>query len=313
MDYNINLSRFQPLNHILTFDIFSTGYNGWMALMSNFTQAPNFDARLSIIVKHQWPPVMLSTATYRYLGTHGALSGTYSLKISTRPVVNPYDQPPQPGSIGHAIKRMSFHHFKRKRLQFEMWFAYTVEQDFVEGEEDLAGLSENSIRAFGAGFDIQERSNRYFTGFRYLNSVDGKFHKKWQYISPADVSDMEWAYGTEGDWCKRGVDPMWYGRRYADGQHEGFKDVPGGNQHLCYNETDCKINWLYFRMLIDTEKREYIELQAQDQIFDMRNLPITLLDPYKRIDGLMNPLVWVENDARRRVFFYIDSIVISQE
>lgn len=309
---SLELSRFSPLKHLLVHDIFTNGYNGWMALMPNFTQSPNFDTRPSIVTKDQWAPVMLSTATYRYPGTHGALSGTYSLKLSTRPVSNPYSEPPKPGSIGHAIKRLSFHHPKRERLQFEMWFAYTTEQDHVDGEQDLSGLRENSIRAFGAGFDIQERDNRYFTGFRYLNSVDGKPYRKWQYISAADVTDKEWAYGTEGDWCKRGVDPMWYGRRYSDGRHEGFKNVPNGEQQLCYNETDCKINWLYFRMLINTKKHEYIELQAQDQVYDMRGLPITLIPKYNRIDGLMNPLIWVENDFNRRVFFYIDSLVISQ-
>ncbi len=284
-----------------------------MALMPNFTQAPDFDTRKSVVTKDQWPPVMLSSATYRYPGTHGALSGNYSLKISTRPIAGRYEDIPVPGSMGHAIKRMTFHNPNRKRLQFEMWFSYTAEQDRVRGDEDLAGLSENAIRAFGAGFDIQERGNRYFSGIRYLNSINGDITKKWQYISASEVTDNQWAFGTDGDWCKRGVDPQWYGQRYADGSHDGFKDLPNGSQQLCYNETDCKINWIYFRFLIDTQKREYVEFQAQDRVFDMEGIPITLIDPYKRIDGLLNPLIWVENDANRTVFLYVDSVLISQD
>jgi len=282
--------------------------------MPNFTQAPNFDTRKSVLVKHQWPPVMLSSATYRYPGTHGSYSGTYSLKLSTRPVANRYEEMPAPGSMGHAIKRMSFHHVRRRELQLEMWFAYTAEQDRVPSSSDLGGLNENSLRAFGVAFDLQERGNRAFAGVRYVNAVNGEPHRKWQYISPSETTDdREWAYGSEGDWCKKGVDPLWYGRRHPDGRHDGFKYVPNGSQELCYNETDCKINWLYFRLKIDVENRKYIEMQAQDRIFDMRGIDIYPISAYARIEGLLNPLVWVENDTNRRVFLYIDSIVISQD
>jgi hypothetical protein len=307
------MTRFQPLENILTHDVFSNGLNGWMTLMPNFTQAPDFDTRESIVVKHQWPPIMLSSATYRYPGTHGALSGTYSLKVSTRPVANRYEQMPAPGSLGHAIKRMSFHRPGVKRIQFEMWYSYTAEQDRVQSKADLGGLSENSVRAFGVCFDFQRKGRRSFAGLRYLNAVNGEPQRKWQVIKPADVSDHDWAYGTDGDWCKRGVDPLWYGRRYPDGRHDGFEYVPAGGQELCYNETDCKINWLYFRMLFDVETMQYVEFQSQDQVFSLAGMPIESLPGYARIEGLLNPLIWVENDTGRRVFLYVDSITISQD
>ena len=313
IQYPIGMSRFNPLEHVLVYDVFDNGFNGWLALLPNFTQSPDFDVRTSVIDKTQWPPVMLSSATYRYPGTHGSMSGTYSLKISTRPVVNEYNKPPKPGSIGHAIKRLSFHRPNRGLHQIEMWIAYTVEQDRVRGEDDLAGLSETSVRAFGAGFDIQENGDRYFVGGRYLNSVDGNLKQQWQVIQAADVTDEEWAHGVAGEWAKRGIDPMWYGRRYADGHTDGFRYVTGGGQKLCYNETDCKINWIYYRLLFDTAKREYVELQAQDIVHDLRGMEITLSPGYARIDGLMNPVIWVENDAERRVFLYVDSVVISTE
>ena len=309
--YPIGLSRFNPLDQILVYDVFNNGFNGWMAILPNFTQAPDFDVRDSIVDKTQWPPVMLSSATYRYPGTHGSLSGTYSLKISTRPVVNPYLQPPAPGSLGHAIKRLSFHRHRRGLHQLELWLAYTVEQDRVRRSEDLGGISENAVRAFGAGFDIQEGGERYFVGARYLNAMDHKAVRRWQIVQAADVSDSEWAYGAPGEWNKRGIDPMWYGKRHQDGSTDGFCFVPDSGQQLCYNETDCKINWLYFRLLFDTAKREYVELQAQDAIYDLRGEPITAVPAYARINGLMNPFIWVENDDDQRVFLYVDSVVVS--
>ena len=38
-----------------------------------------------------------------------------------------------------------------------------------------------------------------------------------------------------------------------------------GHQKLIYNETDCKLNWQYMRLKLDTELREYVEFQCQDK------------------------------------------------
>jgi hypothetical protein len=40
---------------------------------------------------------------------------------------------------------------------------------------------------------------------------------------------------------------------------------------------------------------------------------MTAVDKYRRIDGLINPVIWLETDTNRRVFLYIDSFVVSQE
>ncbi len=309
---NIQVSRFLPLKRVLAYDVFNEGFNGWMVIMPNFCNE-GFEQSPSIVSKDQWPSCMLSTATFRYPGSHGSMSGQYSLKISTRNVCSPYASMPAPGSMGHGIKRISF--FQRgKYLQFETWFAYTAEQDTCENGGPLPGLHENSVRSFGFGFDLQERGGkRRFAGVRYLNAVDGKMMQKWQMIWPWAKDDKAWAYDTEGDWCVKGVDPFWNGKRYPDGRHEGFIDVPDGHQELCYNETDCKLNWQYFRLLIDTEKYEYVEMQCQDKVMDLGRHPIYGVEPYARIEGLMNPLAWVETDAPRRAFLYLDSVVVSQE
>ncbi len=309
----IELDRFNPLKKVLVCDVFNNGFNGWVTLMPNFTQAPDFGTREGVIDKKQWPPVMLSSATYRCPGTHGSMSGTYSLRLSTRPLASRYEEIPLAGSMGHAAKRLSFHRPERGLVQFEMWFAYTAEQDRVSGTQDLAGLSECSIRAFGASFDMQEGGERYFAGARYLNSVNGGLKQRWQVMKAAECTDEEWTFGRQGEWCRRGVDPFWYGRRYPDGRHDGFCDVPGAQQQLCYNETDCKINWLYFRLLIDTARREYVELQCEDVTFAVRGIDFTLVPGYARIEKLLNPNIWVENDTNRRVFLYVDSVLISME
>jgi hypothetical protein len=296
------MNKFNNLSRILCYDDFDRGFCGWTDLMPNFTE-PGFRARKSIVEKTQWPPIMLSSATFRYPGTHGSMDGVYSLKVSTRDVANPYKQPPAPGSMGQAIKRMSFHADPGKR-QLEMWYAYTPEQDRI-------GLGQNDIRAFGVFFDIQDDAGRYFLGTRYLNSIEGKPVRKWQFMQASDVTDTKWAYGTEGDWCKKGIDPQWYGERYDDGSADGFRFIPKGKQQLCYNESDDKINWLYFRLLFDTKEKKYIELQSQDEIFDMRGLSPTIVKPYNNIDGLFNGIIWVEADTNRRVFLYVDSLVIS--
>lgn len=59
-------SRFMPLQRILAYDVFNTGFNGWMTLLPNFTEYPDFDVPPTLVNKDQWPPVMLSSATYRY-------------------------------------------------------------------------------------------------------------------------------------------------------------------------------------------------------------------------------------------------------
>ena len=302
--YDQRMAKYQPLKNVLCFDDFDQGMCGWMNLMPNYT-LENFGVRDSLVEKTQWGPIMLSTATFRFPGTHGAMDGIYSLKLATRPVANRYEGPPAPGSFSHAIKRLTAHR-PPGLLQFEIWYAYTPEMD-------RSGLSENAIRAFGICFDLQDDQSRNFMGVRYVNAVNGELKKEWQYMQAAEVSDKSWAYGKEGDWCKTGVDPLWYGERRPDGTADGFKFIPGSRQELCYNETDDKINWLYLRLLVDAKKKEYVALQSRDKTYDLRGIKPTNVSPYARIEGLLNPLIWVETDCDRRVFLYVDSVVISTE
>ena len=294
------LSRFRPLSTILTYDDFDAGLNGWLDLKPNY-RFEGFEPRQGPVDLTRWGPTMLSSATFAFPGTHGSMSGTYSLKLTTRPVAHRYEDIPAPGSLGHAIKRLSMH--TSGLAQLEMWYTYTPEQDRI-------GLGEKDIRAFGVLFDVQDSQYRYMPAVRYLNAVNGSLIQRWQYGNAEGVTDAEWEYGVEG-WCKRGIDPQWFGRRHADGSTDGFKFVPDGAQKLCYNESDDKINWMYLRLQIDLATRRYIELQSGERVFDLRNLAPTLVPAYANIAGLLNPMLWVETDTNRRVFLYVDSIVIS--
>ena len=73
------------------------------------------------------------------------------------------------------------------------------------------------------------------------------------------------------------------------------------------------MNWNYFRLLIDYNKREYIELQSQDRIFDLRGIAPTATPRYKGIDNLINPIFYIETDTNRSVNLFLDSVVYSIE
>lgn len=298
------LSRFKPLKQIYCFDDFDRGSKGWVDLTPNF-RLENFEPRRAGIDLTRWGPCMLSSATFSRVGTHGSFDGIYSLKLATRPTAAPYQDAPRPGSMSQAIKRLSIPSGPQL-LQVEMWFAYKPEQD-------RTGLGEKDVRAFGFLWDIQDAEYRFMPTVRYLNSVNGELTQRWQYAyTPAAVTPEQWELGNKG-WCLPGIDSQWWGRRYPDGRTDGFQWVPEGKQKLCYNESDDKINWLYFRFLFNLKKREYVELQSGDRTFDLRGLKPTLAPAYANITGLLNPSLWVEADTDRRVFLYVDSVLISVE
>lgn len=303
--YERALERFQPLARVVTYDDFDRGFNGWMDLTPNFVNA-DYESFDSVVDLTSWAPAMLSSAPMRFAASHGSMEGTYSLKLTTAPVAAPHTEPPADGSMGVVLKRLS--RFGNPRLiQIEAWYAYTPAQDRV-------GIGEEDIRAFGFYFDVQDSEHRYMPGVRYVNSLDGRLVKRWQYWQVAEgVTHESWNHGVESGWCKPGIDNLWYGRRYEDGSSDGYRWVPDGEQDLLYNESPDKLNWLYFRLTVDVQKREYVELQSMDRIFDLRGISPTLSDRYRAIDNLINPIFYLETDTNRSVHLFLDSVVYSTE
>lgn len=298
------LEKFNPLTNVVVYDDFDLGFNGWMDLTPNFVHE-DFQQQPSRIDLGRWAPTMISSTPMRFAASHGSMEGTYSLKLSTRPVAAPYEQQPAEGSMGVAIKRLSRSDPDLRYIQIEAWYAYTPQQDRV-------GIGEEDIRAFGFFFDVQDRERRWQPAVRYLNSVDGALVKKWQYGRVGEgVSRDDWCFGLPEGWEAPGIDSLWCGRRFPDGSTDGFQWIPGGQQDLVYNESPDKLNWLYFRLKVDVRAREYVEFQSMDQVFDLRGIAPTLAPAYMGIDNLINPVFWVEADSDRSVNLFLDSVVYS--
>jgi hypothetical protein len=306
----VDLSKFQPLKTILSYDDFDRGINGWTELTGNYRQD-----KMAVVPGHEpftdLRPPMLSSATFPNVGTHGSMSGIYSLKLATRARAAGADERIMRGSFAQCLKRLTWQ--RLGLIQFEMWFTY-------KPEADRSGIGENDFRAFGVLWDIQDDRYRYFPAVRYLNAANSIMKQKWQFAQAQAASDEEWSGNLETSisedmksavGAKRGIDPQWFGRRYRDGSTEGFRDIPKGGQKFCYNETIDKINWHYLRFLVDTSRRRYVELQCNARTFNLRGIQPTLADAYPRLSNLLNLALWVEADANRRCFLFVDSALIS--
>lgn len=101
----IELSKFTPLPRILAYDNFDTGTHGWVELIGNHDEHGNLDT----VDDHMtdFRPPQLSSCDFD-VGTHGVLSGTYTLKVATRPLA---------GHTGVTIRRLTM--AGRGLVQFE--------------------------------------------------------------------------------------------------------------------------------------------------------------------------------------------------
>lgn len=302
--YERGLEKFSPLENVVVYDDFDLGMNGWLDLTPNFVHE-GFAQQPSRIDLGSWGPVMLSSAPMRLAASHGSMEGTYSLKLATRPVAGAYEEQPVPGSMSVAIKRLTGVKPDDDLIQIEAWYSYTTHQD-------RAGVGEDAVRAFGFFFDIQDAEHRWQPTIRFVNNADGVPVRRWQYgqVRPGVTRD-DWCFGLENGWEAPGIDTIWSGRRYADGSGDGFDWVPGGEQRLVFNESPDKLNWMYFRLTVDIAKREYVEMQSMDQVYDLRGVSPTLAPCYEGITNLINPVFWIETDTDRTVELFLDSTVYS--
>ncbi len=175
-----SLSRFDPLGRIIFFDDFDGGLSGWTELISA-SDYPD-PARTSFQLppwNRDYRPPMLSNLTMPDVGTHGALQGTYALKVATRP---------RAGHFAKSLKRITWRH--RGVHQVECFFTYKPEPSGLQ-------LSEDKFRFFGVSLDLQDGEHRYFMGIRYLNALNGGLHQKWQYLSQGFMLPGEGGYGSE--------------------------------------------------------------------------------------------------------------------
>jgi hypothetical protein len=92
MPDSIFLSKYSPLKHILFADDFDEGVNGWCELIGNHDGDLN---KVRKVMEDLRPP-QLSNGNFFDIGSHGSLSGTYSMKLATRA---------KAGHMAQAIKR----------------------------------------------------------------------------------------------------------------------------------------------------------------------------------------------------------------
>ncbi len=291
------LSRFNPLPRILFFDDFDRGLCGWSELIGNYRGSLDAVGTPHTDLEWDMRPPMLSSLNMWDVGTVGSLNGTYALKVATRP---------QRGHIAHPVKRITLG--GRGFIQLEAYFTFKSEAstlDMSAGTEDEFGRddeieSDEAVHSFGFGFDAQDDEERHWPAIRYLHSDDSGLVEKWQ----------------------------WHAGGVRHPHLDGWLDVPNGHQPLCYNEIPTKHNWHYIRWLVDLDRREYVELQSNSRVFDLRgkrhvyrNIHADEMQfvPYMTGEHPTKPRLWnmlnldffIETRSNRRCFLYLDSVVLS--
>ncbi len=283
------LSRFDPLERILYFDDFDDGVCGWTSHIGNYegsldTLLPEYsDLR----------PAMLSNLSMWDVGTTGSMQGAYALKLATRP---------NPGHMAILIKRQTWRAMGEIRI--EAYVAYKPEA------AEMA-LGELDVRAFGIGFDLQDDESRWMPQFRFLNAEGGKPAAgtrtdqasrgaplgKWQHrTETAGFNDIGSSGATVSHW------------HLGD---EGWLDIAGGEQQLCYNEIPTKVNWLYVRLDLSLDERRATRLQCNDHVIEGVPLEHIEFPAMPNLRNMLNLFFWVQTDVDKRAFLYLDSVVMS--
>ncbi len=297
---DLRLSKYNPLPRILFFDDFDEGMNGWCELVGNHAGDLG-DIRQ---IARDFRPPQLSSCTFFDIGTHGSLSGTYSLKLATRP---------WPNHLAVAIKRVTS--AALGLVQFETYFAFKAEQ-VVPGGRAMPDLRswDGNVAPSELQFGEITFSNDICSGdprsrchgvVRYRNTdTEGNLVQRWMYPTSAEpTTKME----------RQGLVSLDHPRvDFFSARPEDWAAVPGGRQPLCFNETASKVNWHYVRWLFDTENSRSVEFQCNDRVMDLRNVEVPVYDEaYHGLPNLLNFYMAVRTHTNVRNFLYLDSVLVS--
>lgn len=298
------LSRFNPLRRILAVDDFNSGTHGWVELNGNYDGQGNLDTVDPFL--SDFRPPQLSNCNFFDVGTHGAMSGTYALKLATRP---------HPGHTATAIRRLTMS--GRGLLQIEAYFTYKTETNLGGGnsansfgEVEYDGNSHPSEAQFGA-FTVAtdlcgDGGLRYHTVARYQNTdAEGNFVKKISYPVVPEPTPRE-QYEGKGE-------KLPYAADFTAPNPDDWRTL-GEPLELCHNEVPTKVNWHYLRWVVDTEQRKNVELQINDRITDMSDVPVPPYDErYDTLENLLNFYFSVRTLSGARNFLFLDTVVISAD
>lgn len=278
-----NLSRFDPLSRIIAYDDFDHGPQGWTPLVGNYEDS--LDAMLPEYQDLRGP--MISNLTQWDTGTDGSFAGNYALKLATRP---------QAGNLAVAIKRLTYRH--RGPIRLEAYFTFKPEASELR-------LSETDVRAVGVLLDLQDvdtkqpNPQRIMPHLRFVNAMNGEAVNRWQYKSErVQFHDIGGTGKT---------------RSHFHLAPEGWEDLPGGEQRLCYNEIATKQNWYYMRLDFDLGNMSYLGFQCNDRVYDMQGVEPMQIPAMANLWCMLNTVFFVETDRDKRAFLYLDSVLLSGE
>jgi hypothetical protein len=297
------LSKFRPLRRILAMDDFNTGLHGWVELGGNYDGRGDFHS----LDRHfrDFRPPQLSGCNFFDVGTHGAMSGTYALKLATRPY---------PGHTATAIRRLTMS--GRGLLQIEAYLAFKAEAT-VNGSSEVNAFgdmdwdgnrhpSEAQFGAFTVATDLcGDNGLRYHTVARYQNAdAEGRMTRQWMYPVVPEPTPRE-RYQGKVDYP--------YAADFTAPNPDDWR-VYGEPQELCMNEVPTKVNWHYLRWVIDTEARRNVELQLNDRVMDWTDVPVPPYEErYGSLENLLNFYFSVRTLSGQRNFLFLDSVLISAE
>jgi hypothetical protein len=298
------LSKYDPLPRILAVDDFNDGLHGWVELGGNY----NGRGDLESLDHHfrDFRPPQLSSANFFDVGTHGGMTGTYSMKLATRA---------RKGHTATGIRRLTMS--GRGLLQIEAYIAWKTEANLSGTEEEAntygditwdanSHPSEAQFGAFTVATDLCGDGIRYHNVMRFVNSDwDGHLIQKWAYpVVPEPTPHERWA----------GEHDYGYAADFTAPNPDDWRFVSEDRVETCYNEVPTKINWHYLRFVIDTSTRSNVELQFNNSVIDLRDVPVPpYADKYESLENLLNFYFSVRTLSGVRNFLYLDSVVISAD
>jgi len=274
-DPNPKLSRFSPLSRVITFDDFDTGLNGWTNLIGNYEGS--LDSMLPEYRDLRGP--MLSNGSMWDTGSAGSWDGTYAMKLATRA---------QAGSLAVAVKRLTWR--EPGKIQVEAYVTFKPEASEM-------ALSELDVRAFGFVFDLQDSKDRVMPHLRYLKALNGEQVARWQFKSQRESLENIGGSGkTKSHFHLAG---------------DGWENLPGDPQPLCYNEIATKQNWHYMRLTFDLSDMSYAAFQFNDRVYDLSGIAPMVIPAMANLWCMLNLVFFVETDIDKRVFLSVDSVLLS--
>jgi len=280
LDVNPALSRFDPMPRIICFDDFDRGFCGWTQLVGNYELS--LDSMLPGYAQHTHP--QLSTLPTWDFGSHGGVDGNYALKVQTRP---------RRGAQNVSLKRLTFRRAGPIRLEF--YFTFKPEATEMR-------LGETDVRAVGFLYDLQSGDTdaapaRVMPHMRFLNAQNGEHVQKWQFKRRLEEAKP---IGTDGKTVS-----------HYHLSTEGWEDLPGGGQRLCYNEIPTKVNWHYVRFDFDLASWRALAFQCNDREFDVSGFEPMRMPGWKNLWCMLNLCFFAETDTDKRALLYIDSVCLS--